>query len=576
MQDAIGTGLYAGEYLVASKRYGPVDFTLGLGWGRLGTGGDFGNPLTAVSGRFGTRSRQVGQGGTPSLASYFRGPDVAMFGGLEWSLPPLPTPFGALEGLRAKAEWSGDALRDERGGYPRTLTGLRGEAASRLNFGLQWQPNDWLDAGVHFVHGTDLLLRLSLRLDPAEPPTFWPRPPPPMQPRPEQEGNADALAAAVRAAGFRPIGLDLEGAEARLAVEGGRYATLAQVAGRVARAAQPHLPPEVERLRIEWYRQGVQVAHLVLPRQAMEAAARGQGSAEEVLGAADLRPAEGITPDPAIGWSLAPRIALQLGDPQVGVRWQAGVGAGLRVGLGDGFALVGSLGQTVAGNLGGSLPSDSLLPHVRSDIARYAREGKTSIPALYAERIWTPAPDWFARVTGGLLEPMFMGVSAEALWRPVARPYAVGLDLNWVAQREYSQRFGALGYSAATGHLSLYADLPVWNLYTVLRGGRYLAGDWGGTVELGRRFDSGIEVGGFATITNVSARQFGEGSFDKGIYVRFPLQLLGPESNSRATAVIRPVVRDGGQRLAVDNPLWEVTRDGRAEALGRGYQGFLR
>ncbi len=429
-----------------------------------------------------------------------------------------------------------------------------------------------MDRPIH----TDLLLRLSLRLDPARPPEFWPPRPPPMTPRPDAGVDPAGVRAALRTAGFRPVGLDLDGAEARIAVEGGRYATLAQVAGRVARAVQPLLPAPVERLRIEWFRQGVQVAQLVLPREALEAAARGHGSAEEVLAAAHLLPADGTTPELGIGWSVAPRIALQLGDPRVGVRWQAGIGAGLRVGLGEGFALVGGIGQTVAGNLDRGLPSNSLLPHVRTDVARYAREGKTSIPARYAERIWTPAPDWFARVTGGLLEPMFMGVSGEVLWRPVDRPYAVGLDLNWVAQREYRQRFGALGYSTGTGHLSLYADLPVWNLYTVLRGGRYLAGDWGGTVELGRRFDSGIEVGGYATLTNVSARQFGEGSFDKGIYVRFPLQLLGPETGSRATAVIRPVVRDGGHRLAVDNPLWEVARDGRAEALGRGYQGFLR
>ena len=39
---------------------------------------------------------------------------------------------------------------------------------------------------------------------------------------------------------------------------------------------------------------------------------------------------------------------------------------------------------------------------------------------------------------------------------------------------------------------------------------------------------------------------------------------------------IRPVVRDGGQRLVVDNPLWDVAREGRAEALARGYMGFLR
>ena len=71
-------------------------------------------------------------------------------------------------------------------------------------------------------------------------------------------------------------------------------------------------------------------------------------------------------------------------------------------------------------------------------------------------------------------------------------------------------------------------------------------------------------------------KRFGEGSFDKGIYLRFPLQLLGPEPGGYAAAVVRPVVRDGGQRVVVDNPLWEVARYGRADALHRGFMGFLR
>ncbi|MFC7610335.1 YjbH domain-containing protein [Teichococcus aestuarii] len=102
------------------------------------------------------------------------------------------------------------------------------------------------------------------------------------------------------------------------------------------------------------------------------------------------------------------------------------------------------------------------------------------------------------------------------------------------------------------------------------------AGDWGATLELGRRFESGIEVGGFATLTNVSAARFGEGSFDKGVYVRVPLALFGRESAERGGVVVRPVQRDGGQRLAMDNPLWEVSREGRAEALRRGVPGFSR
>ncbi len=576
VQDLIGTGLYGGEYLVASKRFWDVDLTLGLGWGRLGTGADFGNPYGLISSRYDTRPRNVGVGGMPAFNSLFRGRDAAVFGGVEWSVP-------WVDGLRAKLEWSGDALRDERGGYPARTTNLRGEARSRINAGLTWQ-TDWLDAGVHFVHGTDVLFRLSLRLDPAHPPSLPRPPPPPLPPRPETprpetpgpEAPGD-IEAALRRAGFRPIAIIRQGEEVRIAVAGGRYRTFARTAGRVARAVQGTLPPEVERIAVEWHRAGLPVARLVLLRESLEGAAIGAGSAEEVLASASLTPAEpvpGFAPD--LTWALEPRLALQLGDPKTGFRWQAAGAAGARLGLGAGFAVAGSLAQAVAGNLGRGLPSDSRLPHVRSDIARYAREGRTTIPTLYAERLWSPAPDWFARVSAGLLEPMFGGVSGEVLWRPQARGFALGLDLAWVAQRDYRQRLGALSYSVATGHLSLHADLPVWNLGAVVRAGRYLAGDWGATLEVSRRFDSGIEVGGFATRTDVSARRFGEGSFDKGIFVRIPLQLLGPETPVVANAVIRPVVRDGGQRLAVDNPLWEVTREGRAEALGRDYLGLLR
>jgi len=622
VQDVIGTGIYAGEYVVASKRFWGFDFTAGLGWGRLGTGADFRNPLGAVSGRFDTRPRDVGQGGVPSLQGLFRGRDVALFGGVEWSVPPVPTPWGPLEGLRAKVEWSGDALRDERGGFPARTTGLRGRAESRVNAGLQWQPNRHVDLGLSFVHGTDLLLRASFALDPFRPPDLPRQPPPPMAPRPnpvaENGGPAPepvprswaqraldatrgevarpdewaeeaaarnaALAArlfpALRAAGFAPIGVERRGEdEVALAVSGGRFRTLAQTANRVMRAAQPHLPAEVERVRLLWERDGATIARVVLVRAAFEAAATGQGSAEEIFAAAQLLPAApelgaeaARAPFPRLAWGVEPRLSLFVGDPQASVRWQIGAAAGARIELGSGLALAGSVQQIVAGNLDEGLPSDSQLPRVRSDFARYAREGRTSVPALYAERLWNLAPDLFARVTAGWLETMFGGVSGEVLWRPAGRSWGVGVDVAHVAQRQYDGGLGFLGYNVTTGHVSAHWDLPVWGLTATVRGGRYLAGDWGGTVELGRRFDSGVEVGGFATFTNVPFRVFGEGSFDKGIYVRVPFDFLGLETRNRATLNLRPVQRDGGQRLAVDNPLWEVTRDGR----GREWQGGFR
>ena len=582
LQDFIGTGIYSGEYLVATKRFGPLDATLGIGWGRLGTGEDMQNPLATLSDSLSNRPREVDQGGSINTFNFFRGEQAAMFGGLEYSLPPLPTPFGMLEGLRAKIEYSGDALRDERGGYPARTTNLRGRAESRVNAGLQWS-NGWLDAGVLFVHGTDVLFRVSARLDPDRPPEPERPPPPPMAARPAGTPPTPEAAAmaALRAAGFRPVAVRIEGRGARIAVADGRQRTLAQAAGRVLRAVQPHLPAEVEAITISWRQAGVEIARLSLPRATMEAAARGQGSAEELFWTARLDAAgadEFGRMDGGMGvtWGIEPRLQTLIGDPKRALRWQVSAVAGARWEIGQGVALAGSVGQVLAGNLDGAPPSDSLLPRVRSDVGRYARDGTTSIPALYGERIWGVGPDLFARVTGGWLEPMFAGVSAEVLWRPHDQPWGIGLDIAHVAQRDYDGGLGVLGYDVTTGHVSVYADLPWHGMYAVVRGGRYLAGDWGGTLELGRRFASGIEVGGFATFTDVPFSTFGEGSFDRGIYVRIPLDLFGIATRDVGRAVIRGVQRDGGQRLQVDNPLWDVTREGRAQALEDGFRGFLR
>ena len=578
LQDFVGTGIYQGEYVVASKRFGPLDVTLGLGWGRLGTEADMQNPLSWLSARFEERPRNVGQGGTINGWPYFRGEDAALFGGLEYSIPP----FAGLEGFRAKLEFSADALRDERGGYPANTTNLRGQSRSRVNFGLQWS-NDWLDAGLSWVNGTDALFRLSARFDPDRPPEPERPPVPAMAARPltPPADPPAEMRAALRQAGFRPVAVELRGREAWIAVAGGRQRRLSQAAGRVLRAVQAHMPREVEMVVLSWRQAGVEIARLSVPRAAMEAAARGDGSAEELFAAAHLTAAGADAfgrMDGGFGvtWGLEPRAQLLLGDPSRTLRWQVSAVLGGRMELGQGFAVAGGVAQALFGNLDGTAPSDSLLPHVRSDVGLYAREGTTAVSALYGEVIRGLAPDVFGRLTAGFLEPMFAGVQAELLWRPAGRSFAIGADVARVAQRDFDQRFGLQGYEVTTGMVSLYGDLPWFNMYGVLRGGRYLAGDWGGTIEIGRRFASGIEVGGFATFTDVPFKTFGEGSFDRGIYVRVPLDLFGVETRNVTQATIRGVTRDGGARLAVDNPLWEVTRPGRARDYEIGFAGFTR
>jgi len=87
----------------------------------------------------------------------------------------------------------------------------------------------------------------------------------------------------------------------------------------------------------------------------------------------------------------------------------------------------------------------------------------------------------------------------------------------------------------------------------------------GATFTLDREFNNGFKVGAFATFTDVSSEEFGEGSFDKGIRFEIPLSwLTGKPSRATMKQTIRPVLRDGGARLMVRNRLYEYTRDDRS------------
>ena len=95
--------------------------------------------------------------------------------------------------------------------------------------------------------------------------------------------------------------------------------------------------------------------------------------------------------------------------------------------------------------------------------------------------------------------------------------------------------FDLLDYKATVGHLSAYYDAG--EMFDIeLNLGRYLAGDWGATTTISRKFGSGWEIGGYATLTDVPFETFGEGSFDKAIYVSIPIDwIVGTPNKAKAT-----------------------------------------
>ena len=67
-----------------------------------------------------------------------------------------------------------------------------------------------------------------------------------------------------------------------------------------------------------------------------------------------------------------------------------------------------------------------------------------------------------------------------------------------------------------------------------------------------RNFPNGWEMGGFFTLTNASFEDFGEGSFDKGLFIKIPFASIVPyESRSNLLEFMRPIQGDGGARVGM-------------------------
>jgi hypothetical protein len=367
--------------------------------------------------------------------------------------------------------------------------------------------------------------------------------------------------------GFTGESFAMAGKHAWLSVSQQKYHIFTIALGRAARIAAADLPPEYEVITVDLLEDNLTAVSITLYRRDLERAVVDMGSPEEIWSHATLADTDPERPPgiansaayPWYEWGLNPRTREYVGGPNNAFIYQIYAELSGTAHLAPGFSLAGSIGVNLANNLNDLSPAPtSDLPHVRSDIGFYLKEGKSGIYQSQADYFLNIAPDWYGRVSGGLLEYMYGGVDGEILYRPYGQRLAIGLDVNHVIQRGFNDLFTFLPYQVTEGQLSFYYKLPFYNLTAALRVGRYLAGDKGATIEISREFASGVRVGIFATKTNVSAQEFGEGSFDKGVLLSFPLDLLlANPSRSEAGYVYRPLSRDGGQYVDLAKPLYK-------------------
>lgn len=625
LQDFIGTGVYSGEFLVGSKQVGPFDISVGLGWGRLGSRGTFANPLGVFGSAFKTRPAPDANPGGQLRFGYFRGSDAGLFGGVTYTTP--------LRGLKLEIEYSSDTYEQERqvGG---------GDYGFPVNVGVSYSPYPWLNVGVSLMHGRNIGVRVSAAFDPAAenyparlnpPPRFRARDdevvnalarramtqqdgasspqtrfvdltrsdgaesPAPEAPTPDEaaapvvasaEPNvADAIRAAVSAQRLTVLAVAVEQDRVRVEIENRRYRRDTEAVARAARALSTAAPAEIDFFEVTTMRNGQPLATVVLPRREIDALAQNAGSPAELWYASTVSPAPAAPPVelppsayPRFSADIFPVFRQSLFDPNNPFYFKVGIGGAVQAQLARGLLLEGFASASLYDNFSDiKRPSDSVLPHVRTDIAQYLKQGKYGVEVLTASYYFKLAPTLFGRAGAGLLEQMFAGLGGEILYRPFGRRWAIGADLWDVRQRGFDELFDLQPYETLTGHVSAYYRTPWHDIDLGIHAGRYLAGDYGVTFEASRRFSTGVQVGAWFTLTNVSAAQFGEGSFDKGIRLVIPLEWVAPFATQNGfTLEVRPIQRDGGQRLVGAERLYEMTDPSDYGALSEQWSSVFK
>ena len=588
LQDFGGTGIYSGEYVVATKTFGRLRATGGIGWGRFGSYNGFTNPLGILADGFKTRPEGetgIEQTGRVDTDQWFRG-DAAFFGGLQYAVN---------DRFVLSAEYSSDVYEEEaaRMGF---------EHNAPVNLGLSYRVRDNFDVSAAYLYGSTVAVNLSYTFNPKTPNSYpggLDRAPRPVAVRAPgsaadlgwtRQADAETILRGDMESFLATDGMTLErfGADARtarVAVRTGTQTYPAQAVGRIARIMTQIMPASVERFEITLVTgTGLPVTTVTVNRSDLEDLEHAPDGAWKSFARARIEdaaatPVAGIVPEtafPKVDWSFGPYLTAAYFDPESPVRLSFGVQLNASYEPLPGLVFEGNLRQQLSENISGLPSSNSTLPHVRTDGALYAEAADLTINTLTATKYFRPGENLFGRISAGYFEPMYGGVSGELLWKPVDSRLGLGLEVNYAQQREYAQGFGFRDYDIVTGHASAYLEGSNNFLYQV-DAGRYLAGDWGATFGVDREFDNGISIGAFATFTEVSFDDFGEGSFDKGIRFNIPLSAItGQRSDISVSRTIRPVQRDGGARLEIGSRLYEQVRDYQQPELQGEWGRFWR
>ena len=585
-RDIAGTSVFTAEYLVMSKKFKNVDFSLGIGWGTL-SGNKIKNPLTYISDAYSERIDIDGdtQGGEVNFGKLFKG-DAGYFGGLEILIPNS-------SGLRMKIEYDGTDYMKE--GFPLGRESFSfafepvKQPSSKINFGFIYPVNKNFQIKLAQTKGNNINFGFSYVAS-------WGKNNAVKKSDSYKEVESDDIVKRVNSRSdlflyrsalnnMRENDIYLQSAslnkdELTVSYTQAKYQSHMRAIGRAARTLDQVSPNNINKFKLINTNADIPLYEVEIDRESF---AKFQEdnlyklSAREIDFEASKHNVGDQKYVPDIGFpvnffSYAPVLRSQIGGPD-------GFFFGdLRLSFTNetlfrrniNLVTTGSIG--LLSNLGEiTLASDSIIPHVRTDIVEYLQESeKYHIKRTQFNYFADLSENIYMKLSAGLFEEMFGGFGGEILYRPFMKNYGIGAELWRVRQREYKMLLGFRDYETTTGHINLYYLHPKSQVTLALKGGRFLAEDSGISFDFSRRFKTGLRIGAFFTLTDISKEEFGEGSFDKGFYFTIPIDTFLSKYTKRNMGWgLRPLTRDGGAVLNHAYYLWGMTEAGTKTNLTR-------
>lgn len=567
--DLLGTELFKGQYVVASKTFGVArNLEASVGFGRRRASG--------------------------------------VFAGVRWV--PVSAPNLAFVAEYDANDYSGDFRAGE------TKAGQRKKGpvvAAEYRWG-------WLGAQVarhrdHFSANAYLTIPFSEReFIPKlfEPAYFQPKPGmarPTLEQWQQDRGHGAALVESLVKQNFRNVRVELDGTTMRLTLTNNRISNLGRAIGRASRTALAFAPSGTRSIHITYTKLEQPIAtYEFVDLQRLTDYLTGLVDRQSFLQTVLIRysnPADKIgdneqsllasirDEDSALGvklnhegslvqvssedreanrFRLQPKVSFFFNDPSGALRYETAVTSNYDKRLGEGLYFNSALKLNLFENVSGvTQASNSLLPHVRTDIAEYKRGNRFKLNRALLNKYITLDEHWYARASVGLYEEMFRGAGGQVLYLPKDRRWAADLTVDALQQRDVKGWFGARDYKTVTALGALHYQLP-YGVTVTGRAGRFLAKDEGVRLEFKRRFRSGVEIGAWYTKTNgkdiTSPGTPADPYNDKGIFLSIPLNIMLP-SDTQAIAgfAISPWTRDVGQMVGSPGDLYELFEDPRRD-----------